>query len=143
MIAPMWHWTVQDDPDAPLLEAVDTGLDAHNLAFPPLAQVRPLACGVQSGTGEWLGGAVGRSWGACVELQQLWVQAGWRGQGLATGLMQRFEARARQRGCRLAYLETFSFQAPAFYQRLGYATACRLDGFGEGIYKLLMTKALA
>lgn len=138
----MHSWSVLDAPHAPLLAAVDTGLDAHNASFAPLGRVRPLACAVHSGEGELLGGAVGRTWGACVELQQLWVQDAWRGQGLATGLVQRFEARAQERGCRLAYLETFSFQAPGFYQRLGYTGACRLEGFGEGIYKLLMTKTL-
>jgi GNAT superfamily N-acetyltransferase len=142
MMRGMLHWSLHDTPDAGLLDAVDTGLDAHNMAFAPLAQVRPLACAVHSDQAKLLGGAVGRTWGACVELQQLWVDEHWRGQGLATGLMQRFEAQALARDCRLAYLETFSFQAPGFYQRQGYAVASRIEGFGEGIFKLLMTKTL-
>jgi hypothetical protein len=35
------------------------------------------------------------------------------------------EEKARERGAKNAYLDTFSFQAPDFYKRLGY------DVFGE------------
>lgn len=40
------------------------------------------------------------------------------------------------------YLDTFSFQAPEFYRRCGYATALRIDGFADGIAKHLMVKRL-
>ena len=136
------HWSTHDQPDAALLRAIDDGLDAHNQAFAPLGDVRPLACAAHTPDGVLIGGAVGRSWGGCVELQQLWVDEAWRHRGTARVLMQRFEDRARERGCTLAYLETFSFQAPGFYARLGYEVASRTEGFGEGIYKLHMKKPL-
>lgn len=44
-------------------------------------------------------------------------------------------------GCRLLYLDTFSFQAPEFYYRLGYETACRLDGFPDGGSKFILRKS--
>ncbi len=56
--------------------------------------------------------------------------------------MQKVEAIALERGCRLLYLDTFSFQAPEFYYRLGYETACRLDGFPDGGSKFILRKAL-
>ena len=37
------------------------------------------------------------------------------------------EARARDRGCHSAWLDTFSFQAPGFYQKLGYEEFGHLD----------------
>jgi len=52
------------------------------------------------------------------------------------------EATAIERGCRLIYLDTFSFQAPEFYYRLGYETACRLDGFPDGGSKFILRKSL-
>ena len=35
------------------------------------------------------------------------------------------------RGCGLVYLDTFTFQAPEFYRRLGYGTLCTIEGFPD------------
>ncbi len=121
-------------------QVVDEGLGAANLAAAPLHEVRALGCFAHDAEGAVMGGAVGRTWGDCCELQQLWVQPEHRGAGLGTALMHAFEARALQRGCRLFYLETFSFQAPAFYQRLGYETVHANTHFPHGIVKHLMQR---
>ncbi|NDY91463.1 GNAT family N-acetyltransferase [Ideonella livida] len=132
-----------------LARLVDTGLEMSNEMAAPLDQVRPLAVmrGVADAQGRLrrdalVGGAMGRSWGACVELQQLWVHPDRRLQGHGRLLVEAFERAALQRGCRLVYLETFTFQAPEFYARLGYQTGHQIAGFGAGIRKLLLTKAL-
>jgi GNAT superfamily N-acetyltransferase len=126
-------------PDA---AGVDSGLDDANHAAAPLAEVQPLCCLAHDGNGRLVGGAVGRSWGRCCELQQLWVRPASRRQGVATRLVQAFEACACERGCTLAYLETFSFQAPALYLALGYAVSTELKGFPQGIVKYLLVKHL-
>lgn len=139
-------WTVRDDPDGADRGAagiVDQGLGDYNDAGAPLHQVRPLACHARDAQGRVIGGAVGRSWGTCVELQQLWVAAAWRRQGLGAQLVLRFEALAMQRGCRLAYLDTFSFQAPSLYERLGYVKVSTIAGFAPGVEKYGMQKVLA
>ncbi len=119
---------------------VDDGLGDANLAAAPLHEVRALGCFAHDDAGRVIGGAVGRSWGECCELQQLWVQPERRGGGLGTALVRAFEARAVARGCRLFYLETFSFQAPEFYQRLGYETVHAGTQFPHGIVKHLMQR---
>lgn len=131
-----------EDCPSELLAAIDAGLHAHNLAAAPLEQVRSLAVGMHLPDGALLGGALGRSWGLCCELQQLWVREDRRGQGLGATLMRAFEAQAAARGCELIYLETFSFQAPGFYRRLGYEEAACLEGFAPGLAKYLMRKRL-
>ncbi len=138
----MLTWLSSDDKTAPDAAAIDAGLDAFNHALPALAHVRPLCCSVRLGSERCIGGALARSWGGGCELQQLWVDAGWRGKGLGSRLVGMVEAEAKARGCWLLYLDTFSFQAPDFYRRLGYATACTIDGFPDGIVKFLMTKRL-
>lgn len=138
-------WTVHDDPDGRDREAagrVDQGLGDFNESAAPLHQVRPLACYARDAQGTVIGGAVGRTWGDCVELQQLWVDAARRRQGLGAQLVLRFEALAVQRGCRLAYLDTFSFQAPSLYARLGYAKVSTIAGFAPGVEKYGMQKVL-
>jgi ribosomal protein S18 acetylase RimI-like enzyme len=122
---------------------VDQGLDTFNRALPALAQVQPMCCSVRLASGRCVGGALARTWGAACELQQLWVDEPWRGRRLGSRLVAQVEAEARTRGCVSVYLDTFSFQAPGFYRRLGYVTALTIEGFPEGITKFLMTKRLA
>lgn len=132
---------VHDEPPAMLREAVDAGLHAHNLAHAPLHQVRPLACSLASDDGAApIAGCTGRTWGRCAELQMLWVDEAQRGRGLGAQLVRAFEAAARARGCDTFYLETWSFQAPAFYRRLGYAVWLELPGFAPGVVKYTMLR---
>lgn len=134
--------TVHDQPWREAALVVDEGLGQANEQAAPLHEVQPLQCFVRTAEGEVVGGAVGRTWGRCAELQQLWVSPAQRGQGLGTRLVRAFEQRAQERGCRLCYLETFSFQAPVLYRSLGYESVAMLEGFGDGITKHLMTHVL-
>jgi len=119
---------------------VDAGLGDFNDAAAPLHEVRPLSCFARGAEGALIGGLVGRTWGACGEIQQLWVAAAHRGQGIATRLVRAFEARAGERGCRAFYLETFDFQAPGFYEKLGYRRAYALDVYPHGIVRFTMLR---
>jgi hypothetical protein len=47
--------------------------------------------------------------------------------GVGRELMAAAETRARKRGCHSAWLDTFSFQARGFYEKLGYEEFGRLD----------------
>jgi GNAT superfamily N-acetyltransferase len=119
---------------------VDAGLGAANEAAAPLHEVRRLACIARTADGTVVGGAVGRTWGECCELQQLWVEPAHRRRGLGAQLVRAFEGRAQQRGCRTFYLDTFSFQAPRLYRSLGYEVRLELRGFGHGIVKYTMVR---
>ena len=131
--------TVHDEIPDDAAEIVDAGLDASNLAAAPLHQVQPLSCFARTDAGV-IGGAVGRTWNACCELQQLWVAPAHRKRGIGADLVRAFEQRAAARGCRTFYLETFSFQAPALYTSLGYVVRHELRGFAPGIAKYLMVR---
>jgi len=52
-------------------------------------------------------------------------------QGLLAYNLDRMQAEqtARERGCRYCFLDTFSFQAPAFYQKQGYNEAFTLNDY--------------
>jgi len=129
----------------PPLEAgiVDQGLDAFNQESAPLDAVRHVTCVARDAEGAVIGGAVGRTWGECAELLQLWVSPAHRRQGIGASLVRRFEDHVAGQGCRTCYLTTFSFQAPALYRALGYAAASEIRGFPRGIAKYLMVRTLA
>ncbi|HSW09027.1 GNAT family N-acetyltransferase [Aquabacterium sp.] len=132
--------TVHDELPPDDARLVDDGLVEANDRAAPLHEVRPLACFARLPSGQPIGGAVGRTWGRCCELQQLWVDPALRRQGLATRLVQAFEARATERGCHLFYLETFNFQAPALYRSLGYRVVHEHAVYPHGIVKVLMVR---
>ncbi|MGA0611343.1 GNAT family N-acetyltransferase [Caldimonas sp. KR1-144] len=121
---------------------VDDQLHRFNLASAPLDQVRPLRVMASAAGGKRLGGAVGRSWGECCELQQIAVDESERRRGIGRAVMAAFEAEARLRGCRLIYLDTFSFQAAPFYERLGYLRVHSIEGFAPGVVKHTYEKRL-
>jgi GNAT superfamily N-acetyltransferase len=156
------HWSEHDTLPEEQTRVIDEGIGEYNDAAAPLHEVQPLAVfvrgddgavvGGESGVGSGIGGenvrgpviggAIGRTWGVTCELRLLWVHAQWRGQGLGMQLMQRFEQRAASRGVRHVYLETWTFQAPDFYERLGYRKTHTNANFPHGLAKFVMERWL-
>lgn len=72
----------------------------------------------------------------------MWMRAELRGQGYGHELLTRVEEEARRRGAKQAFLDTFSFQAPGFYEKHGYRVFGELADFPQGHRRFYMTKAL-
>ena len=125
------------------IQAVDRGLHDYNQRSADLTAIRRFACRARNPDGTLAGGALARWWGTACEVMQLWVDEAARRRGVGTALMNQVEVTAIEHGCRLIYLDTFTFQAPQFYFSLGYETVCRLDGFPEKNAKLILRKMLA
>ncbi len=138
---PQFHVIAQDGVPAEA-EIVDIGLEEFNERAAPLHEVQTLSCLVHDGAGKVVGGAVGRRWGELCELQQLWVDESLRGSGVGERVVREFERHAVGKGCKSFYLETFSFQAPDFYRKLGYRVVYERTGYPHGIVKHHMLKAV-
>jgi GNAT superfamily N-acetyltransferase len=67
-----------------------------------------------------------------MEIDSLWVDESQRGKGYGRKLMEVVEEEGRKRGAKIAYTNTFSYQAPEFYEKLGYTLYGKLDNFPEG-----------
>jgi GNAT superfamily N-acetyltransferase len=80
-----------------------------------------LALGIADPSGAVVGGLWGRSYYHWMSVTLLFVPEALRGQGVGTRLLAMAEAEARAEGCVGIWLDTFSFQAPDFYPRHGYA----------------------
>lgn len=136
--------TAFDETPAALASAVDLGLDEYNLsAAASLAEVRALSASATDQSGNLIGGALGRTWGLCCELLELWVAPDFRQRGVGSEILAKFEDQARQRGCKSFYLTTLSFQAPDFYKKQGYDAIASIAGYPDGIVKFLMLKTEA
>jgi len=92
--------------------------------------------------GNIIGGLTGRTYWQYLDIAFLWVDEKYRGKGCATALMKAAEAEARSRGCQRVFLDTLSFQALDFYQKLGYAEFGRLAGFGGKYDRIYLHKRL-
>ncbi len=77
-----------------------------------------------------------------MEVDFLWVDEKLRGHGIGKRLLLKLEQTAHERGCRQVTLNTFSFQAPEFYQKLGYSIFGVIDGFGQHFQKFFLRKHL-
>lgn len=75
---------------------------------------------LRSDDGEMVGGARGVVRMGAVEIRGLWLDADRRGAGHGEQIVRRLEEEAKKRGARRALLDTYSFQARGFYERLGY-----------------------
>ena len=92
--------------------------------------------------GEVIAAFNGHSWGGCCVVAHLWVQESHRGLGLGRSLVQAIEAEALCRGCEQIVLSTHSFQAPAFYERLGYEKQAVIEGQPKGHANVVYVKHL-
>ena len=79
------------------------------------------------------------AWG-WLYLDWLWVAAGLRGQDIGTRLLAAAEALARKRGCVGVHLNTWSFQAPGFYAKQGYAEVGRVADMPPGAIRYWFAK---
>ncbi|MBS0651933.1 MAG: GNAT family N-acetyltransferase [Verrucomicrobia bacterium] len=70
-------------------------------------------------------------WGQ-LHIKYLYVEEAYRGLGYGKALMQRALDYGKERGCRFAFVETMSFQAPEFYQKMGFHLDFKRDGFDAG-----------
>ena len=104
--------------------------------------VRALCVFVRGDDGSIVGGLSGKTYWQYLEVSFLWVSEKHRKAGHASRLMAAAESEALRRGCKHALLDTFSFQALGFYQRLGYREFGRLSGFSGKHDRHYLHKAL-
>lgn len=139
--------TDQADPEArqevlTQLRAFNRSRSAQHRAL-DAAGPQPLELYVRDADGTLLGALIGSTYWGWLEIDKLWLDERLRGQGYGRRLMAQAEATAIRRGCQRAYVTTFSFQAPGFYERLGYVVVGRLDDYPPGAAFYGLRKALA
>lgn len=100
--------------------AVYQGLLQYNLARLEDKNPRQLGIFLRNGQGVPTAGLIGVTHGNWLSIQYLWVSEPLRRQGWGGEMLKRAESAAVARGCRFAFVDTFSFQAPAFYEQHGY-----------------------
>jgi len=135
--------TLTDAPGADAIAAIEGGLSRYNREQAGYWDSRALAVLVSdAGARDVVGGILGRtSLGLCF-LDLVFLPEGLRGSGVGSAMVRQAEDEARRRGCRAVVLYTISFQAPGFYERLGYRRFGAIDCDPPGTSRIFMVKDL-
>jgi len=75
-------------------------------------------------------------------LEVLWVDNKYRGLGYGRHLVLAAQKLAKKNGCITSHVYTFSWQAPDFYQAVGYKLIATYEGYHGGITELILMKRL-
>jgi hypothetical protein len=112
-----WRLSVESRVSPDVRQALEDGLTRHALPFTRVPGFEPLAMLARDGQGGLVGGAVGTINWNCLHV-------------------------AARRGCTRAHLDTFSYQARPFYERLGYRVFGVLEDYPPGHRRCFLEKAL-
>lgn len=93
-------------------------------------------------TQEVVGGLYGKISYGWMFIELLSIPDALRTQGTGTRLMNAAETLARQKGCTGIWLDTFSFQAPGFYRKLGFIEFGHIADYPPGHQRHFFQKRL-
>jgi GNAT superfamily N-acetyltransferase len=92
------------------------------------------------GTGDVIGGLWGGTSLSWLHVDLLFVPEPLRGTGLGRQLMRTAEVEAIRRGCVGSWLDTYSFQARGFYEKLGYSVFGTIADYPPGHSRFFVKK---
>jgi GNAT superfamily N-acetyltransferase len=135
--------SVEAEPNPADMHVIIGGLTAYNASHADGDMPRYFLITLRDREGQAVGGLMGAVYLGWTQVSAVWMPEALRGQGLGSELMARAEGLARERGCPRMFLETLSFQALPFYEKLGYRVVSRIDDFPPGGARYALTKILA
>ena len=136
------NFRITDDADARDIGEIYELLKAYNLRHREASANVPLGIYLEDAQNKKLAGLTGETFGNWLCIQFLFVRESCRGKGIGRKLLEAAEAEARQRGCTYAFVNTFSFQAPAFYKKHGYQEVFTLEEYPYSSKRHYYTKQL-
>ena len=89
-----------------------------------------------------IGGIFGFDNFGALHIEGIWVHPDYRRRGVGRRLVLRAEELAKERSCKSVILFTMDFQAPLFYQSLGYREEFRRTAYHKGSIAIYMIKEL-
>lgn len=140
--APELRLETTTQPAASDVEALGRGLTEHGTPVTGSPGFQPLAIFVRDAQGALLGGCSGQVSWSWLHVALLWLDPSLRGRGVGRALLRRFEEEGRRRGCTDVHLDTFSWQAAPFYERLGYRVFATLEDYPAGQRRFWLRKRL-
>lgn len=124
------HIEIKVNPGEDERSAILSPLRAHNLSRAGDPKPETIALLVRDEhSNEIIGGLYGDIFYRWLFIELLAIPEQTKGQGIGSRLMNMAEDLAHERGCVGIWLDTFDFQAPAFYEKHGFTQFGQLDDF--------------
>lgn len=134
---------VIDSPDKAIIDFFDKRIEEFNVERWEIKEKKPIAVKVTNSEGNVVGGAAGKTFGAWLLLDNLWVAEDLRGNDIGTSILQKIESAAKGRGCKFVLLETLNFQAKPFYEKYDYQVQWIQNHYPRDGRKYFMIKELS
>jgi GNAT superfamily N-acetyltransferase len=129
-------------PEKQTIADLGAGLRAYNESFTGPTNAGEFVVTLRDPSGQFLGGVYCDFYWNALFIKWVWLDESMRKHKLGAKMMADAEAEGRRRGATMAHLDTFSFQARGFYEKLGYTVFGTLDYPGQNIQRHYMSKPL-
>jgi GNAT superfamily N-acetyltransferase len=136
------NFSLQPEPTPEERNRIIDPLIAYNQAQVGPRNKKEFAFSVHSETGEFIGGLLGFTHWNHFFVSAVFVDQRFRREGIGRDLLKRAEAVALEQGCDTIYLDTFDYQAPGFYEKLGFKVFGKLDDYPPGHQRFYLVKRL-
>lgn len=124
-------------------QQLSAGFESHSQTQDAPAYLKQnLNWTVQDGEGNLIAALTASLLWEWLYIDELWVDESCRGTGMGKQLMAQAEAYAKEQQLSGMWLWTQSWQAPVFYQSLGFEEFTRFDNFPTGHSRIGLRKAL-
>jgi GNAT superfamily N-acetyltransferase len=133
-------FTVQAEPAPEARFRIIDPLIKYNEAQAGPRNTKEFSITVCSDTGEFAAGLLGFTHFNHFFVSAIYVEQPFRKEGIGRELMARAEALALEQGCAAIYLDTFDYQAPGFYEKLGFKIFGKLEDYPPGHERLYLVK---
>ena len=118
-----------DNTESQKAQEIGDLIRSYNRSKREAAESEPLNLYIEDEQGQLMAGLVAETFGNWLEIEYLFVKEDLRGQGIGSQLLQQAESEAKKRNCRFAFVNTYQFQAPSFYQKHGYQEVFTLKDY--------------
>lgn len=133
---------VSDKPIEADIKVLESGLTESLPKNVESRDYKHLSIFIRNENGKIIAGLEGGTYWQWLNIRLLWVANKLRGNGIGNRLVQRAEEIAKNRGCHASVVDTFSFQAQIFYEKLGYVVFGTLKNFPKGHQRIYLSKTL-
>jgi len=134
---------IQDSPSEEEIKAIQKGLAEYNKNFPSGELDIPtpdISLILKDKDDNIVGGVITSMLIGIMHLETFWVDEKLRGRGLGRDLVLEAERLGQQKGYPATQTWTFSFQAPEFYQSVGYKIIGVFEGYCNNVTEYVLSK---
>lgn len=127
------------------MKKVWEGIIEYNKTTGPLLQYPPyerLSIIIKNESNNIVAGILSKIYLKSNFIEVFWIDESIRRMGFGSKLLSEIERISKDKGCSFIHLDTFSFQALGFYQKMGYSVFATLDDYPDDIKRYYLKKFL-